>query len=197
MTDFKTAYVLVASSILSLLMSIGISNATVKKGMVNVIKRMSVVTVFVGLLLTSACTSKRIKIEKDIKENLMDTLRKEETVVTQAIAQEVSFDVQILNDKQVQVVVEAPDISRSMIKWAEKADDNITEGDIERVICDFLESEEKERNEFVLEYKNKKGELTIEYTDEYRTAVDCGISEFYEYVMERAISELLEDSVNE
>lgn len=164
-----------------------------------------VICIVVALLLCAGLIAlvvivKKIFSNNETTNNEVTTMAKEELVdkiiadnftsdskITSEMKEEVEIVVENVKSDSVVITVEAPDISEELFEWL-NAQETYTDEEFENKIIDLMENGKKEVSTYELHYSENSSQ--IEYTQECKNSMNCGLTDFYNMCMQQVIEEM-------
>lgn len=148
----------------------------------------------IGIVLRVTTTDDN---RKDIFYNqvLEDTFNNN-TKMQEVVMNEVEVIVTNVEEKRIEVLVEAPNICEELIAWITTYDGNISEKVFADMVSDLIKETPRTVSSYEFEYEDSD-QLEIYYTNEYMNAVSCGLEEFYNYAMYQVIQDMKEGATND
>lgn len=150
------------------------------------------ICILVAMLLRHNEEKQDEQIQNTIHNKIIEDNFSEETVVEEQIAENVDIQVTEVQDESVSVEVEAPNIAEDLYKWVDSMEtEDITDEILETKILELINDTPTKKVTYDLTYF-ESDELVIEYSDECKNHMTCGMIEFYDMCMENVIKDMKE-----
>ena len=135
------------------------------------------VCILVAMLLRHNEEKQDEQIQNTIHNKIIEDNFSEETVVEEQIAENVDIQVTEVQDESISVEVEAPNIAEDLYKWVDSMEtEDITDEILEAKILELINDTPTKKVTYDLSYF-ESDELVIEYSDECKNHMTCGMDQ--------------------
>lgn len=162
---------------------------TTKKVLIAMITILIVGVIILIFFINSADSGKKVSKER-IYQRIIDDNFKSNTVIEKKIKENVNITINDISDDATSVEIKAPNITEELYQWVESQNE-VNDDAMEEKIMELLEESENEVTQYDL-IIFVDDELKIQYTEESKNAMSCGMIEFYNMCMEKVIEDMKE-----